>query len=81
MNGHQAGIAWYKGRVEFDRRVHGRRSRQENIGYTFFTGAPDEDAIQAIVAKYQRAGWRYAARKEDEGFLGIGAQSILTFQY
>jgi hypothetical protein len=80
MNGHLAGIEAYKRQVEFDHRVRGRRTKQEKIGYTFFTGAPDEDAIRKTVAKYDQAGWWYAARKEDEGFLGFGAQTILTFQ-
>jgi hypothetical protein len=75
-----AGIAVYRNRVEFNHTVRGRPTRQEKVGYTFFTGAPDERAIQDIVARYQKAGWRYAARKEDEGIFGLGAQTILTFQ-
>jgi hypothetical protein len=64
----------------FDRRVHGRKTKQEEISYTFLLGAPDEPNIRATIEKYKRAGWDYAARKEEEGFFGFGARTVLTFQ-
>jgi hypothetical protein len=64
----------------FDRRVRGRKTKQEEISYTFLLGAPDEENIRATIEKYRRAGWDYVSRKEEEGFLGFGAKTVLTFQ-
>ena len=72
-------IDYFIGR-SFDRRKSGRETMKETIEYSFLLGAPDERGIQKMVNKYLQEGWSYVARKEDEGFLSVGARTILTFQ-
>jgi hypothetical protein len=47
---------------EFDRGTRGAQTKEVEVAWGMFLGAPDENAIAATVKRSTQAGWLYVAQ-------------------